>query len=259
MSGNKTSDMFPEISQRYKLLIEYDGTPFCGWQSQAEGCGVQDALSEAFEKFCGEQVTVFGAGRTDTGVHARGQVGHVDLVKPRDVETIKKAVNQHLKPLPIAILQVEAVDTEFDARFSAIRRHYLYRFIDRRAPLTLDQDRACWVPVSLDSEAMHEAAQVFLGQHDFTTFRSAHCQSQSPVKSIERISVQRRTDGIMLEVSARSFLHHQIRSFAGALKLVGEGKWQTSDVADALAACDRAACAPVATASGLYFMQVDYA
>ncbi|MGC6512663.1 MAG: tRNA pseudouridine(38-40) synthase TruA [Parvibaculales bacterium] len=247
------------MTQRYKLLIEYDGTPFCGWQSQSEGCGVQDALSGAFQKFCGEQVTVFGAGRTDTGVHARGQVGHVDLAKDTDAETVKKAVNQHLKPLPVAVLGVEAVTDDFDARFSAIRRHYLYRFLDRRAPLTLERDRACWVPVSLDVEAMHEAAQVFLGRHDFTTFRSVQCQSKSPVKSIEAIRVQRQGAHIDLTVSARSFLHHQIRSFAGALKLVGEGKWQASDVAEALAACERAACAPVAGPEGLYFMQVDYA
>ena len=247
------------MTQRFKLVIEYDGTPFCGWQSQLEGCGVQDSLADAFEKFCGEKVIVFGAGRTDTGVHARGQVAHVDLEKATDAATLKKAVNQHLKPRPIAILSAEAVTDEFDARFSAIRRHYLYRFIDRRAPLTLDKGKACWSKAPLDADAMHEAAQTFLGQHDFTTFRSVHCQSQSPVKSIEAISVERQADCVELKVSARSFLHHQIRSFAGVLKLVGEGKWQQSDVAAALAACDRAACAPVAVPYGLYFMQVDYA
>ena len=247
------------MTQRFKLVIEYDGAPFCGWQSQAEKCGVQDALSKAVKGFCGEEVTVYGAGRTDTGVHACGQVAHVDIAKETDAATLKKALNYHLKPMPVAILDAQLVAADFDARFSACKRHYLYRFIDRAAPLTLEKGRAWWVPVALNHTQMHAAAQVFLGQHDFTTFRSVQCQSASPVKTIDEISVARQGAVIDLKVSARSFLHHQIRSFAGTLKFVGEGRWDSDDVAHALAACDRHACAPVAPPEGLYFMQVDYA
>lgn len=254
------------MTQKFKLLIEYDGTSFCGWQSQKARCGVQDAFSGAFEKFCGEQVTVFGAGRTDAGVHARGQVGHVTLENPTDANMVRKAVNYHLRPLPAAILQAEEVDEDFDARFCALKRIYQYRFICRRAPLTLDVGQAWHVPYELDVEAMHEAAQAFVGQHDFSTFRSSHCESASPVKNIDDISVTSKTNSlgtelsneITINVSARSFLHNQVRSFAGALKLVGEGKWQRADIEVALAACDRRACGVVAPPEGLTFMQVDY-
>ncbi len=247
------------MTQRFKLLIEYDGTPFCGWQSQDEGCGVQDALIDAIEKFSAERVKVFGSGRTDTGVHACGQVAHIDLAKQTDAPTVQMALNFHLRPLPIAIIAVEAVGNDFDARFSAVRRHYLYRFIDRRSPLTLERERAWWVTTPLDIGAMHDGAQIFMGRHDFTTFRSVHCQSSSPLKSIDEISVTRQPDAVELKVSARSFLHHQIRSFAGVLKFAGEGKWTPQDIKNALEARNRRACAPVAPAQGLYFMQVDYA
>lgn len=254
------------MTQRYKLLIEYDGTPFCGWQSQKEGCGVQNALATAFENFCGTPTTVFGAGRTDTGVHARGQVGHVTLEKDTTADTLRRAVNQHLKPLPIAILSAEMVADDFDARFSAQCRIYRYRYICRRAPLTLDAGRAFHVAHQLDVAAMNDAAQVFIGKHDFSTFRSVNCQAASPIKNVDEISVTknplpRKTENeteIFLDVTARSFLHNQIRSFAGALKFVGEGKWNRADISAALAARDRAACAPVAPPAGLYFMQVNY-
>ena len=251
------------MTQKYKLLIEYDGAGFCGWQSQKQGCGVQDALAQAFEKFCGEQVVVYGAGRTDTGVHARGQVGHVVLATKTDAATLRKAVNQHLKPKAVAILAAEEVAEDFDARFSATQRRYCYRFIARAAPLGLDRGRAWHLPQKLNVTAMQEAASVLVGAHDFSTFRSVHCQAASPIKTIDAIEITER-DGasgqeVLLQVAARSFLHNQIRSFAGALKWVGEGKWSAQNVQTALAACDRASCPPVAPPEGLTFMQVRYA
>ena len=251
------------MTQKYKLLIEYDGAGFCGWQSQKQGCGVQDALAAAFEKFCGEQVVVYGAGRTDTGVHARGQVGHVVLAKETDAATLCKAVNQHLKPKAVAVLAAEKVGADFDARFSATQRRYCYRFIARPAPLGLDRGRVWHLPQKLNVTAMQEAAAVLVGSHDFSTFRSVHCQAASPIKTIDAIEIT-ECDGqngqeVLLHVAARSFLHNQIRSFAGALKWVGEGKWSAKDVQTALVACDRASCPPVAPPEGLTFMQVDYA
>jgi tRNA pseudouridine38-40 synthase len=245
--------------QRYKLTLEYDGAPFVGWQSQASGLAVQDRLATAIEKFCGETPTIFAAGRTDSGVHARGQVAHIDLASQPEAHKLRDGLNFHLKPDPIAILVAEPVDDEFHARFAAVKRHYLYRIIARRAPLALDRAYAWWVPQELNIAAMHDAAQALRGQHDFTTFRASQCQAASPVKTVDHISVRCDDDGIIrIEVSARSFLHHQVRSFAGALKYVGEGKWAAHDLADALKAADRAACAPVAPPHGLYFMRVDY-
>ncbi|MFY0614940.1 MAG: tRNA pseudouridine(38-40) synthase TruA [Hyphomicrobiaceae bacterium] len=243
---------------RYKLTIEYDGTTFVGWQIQAEGRSVQGELAAAIARFCGEQVVVRGAGRTDSGVHARGQVAHIDLAKDWPAEKVRDAINFHLKPQPIAVLECTPVDDDFDARFSAIARHYRYRILSRRAPVVLVAGRVWWVPVPLDVHAMQDAAQVLVGRHDFTTFRATGCQAKSPVKTLDRLDVSQNGDEIWIEASARSFLHHQVRSLAGALKVVGSGKWTRADLAEVLAACDRTRCAPVAPAAGLYFMQVDY-
>ena len=243
---------------RYKLTIEYDGTLFNGWQSQADRRAVQDALSAAIEGFCGEKVTVFGAGRTDSGVHALGQVAHIDLEKEAPTEKLRDAVNFHLKPHAVAVLAAEKVGEDFDARFSARRRHYSYRIINRRAPLTVDKDRAWLVHAPLDAGAMHEAGQVLIGKHDFTTFRSAHCQAKSPVKTMDEVSVSRYGEEIEIVCRARSFLHNQVRSIVGSLKQVGEGRWSAADMRRALEAADRAACGPVAPPQGLYLFQVDY-
>ncbi len=243
---------------RYKLTIEYDGTPFLGWQMQADGRTVQGVLAEAIAAFCGEDVMPSGAGRTDAGVHALGQVAHIDLTKDWPADTVRDALNAHLRPDPIAVIAAEPVDNNFDARFSATARHYRYLIVARRAPLALMRDRAWLVPVPLDAVAMAEAAQVLVGNHDFTTFRAAACQAKSPVKTLDQLTVADTGEAIIVEASARSFLHHQVRSMVGALKAVGEGKWTRADVADALAARDRARCAPMAPACGLYLVKVDY-
>ncbi|MBX9588973.1 MAG: tRNA pseudouridine(38-40) synthase TruA [Hyphomonadaceae bacterium] len=244
---------------RYRLILEYDGTPFVGWQVQALGASVQGRLTEAIRKFSGETVSLRGAGRTDAGVHALGQVAHFDLERAWPAETVRAAVNFHLKPDPIAILECTPASAEFDARFSAIARHYRYRILARPAPPVLDRDRVWWVPQSLSAAAMREAAAALVGRHDFTTFRAAGCQARSPVKTLDRLAVAATGDEIIIEASARSFLHNQVRSMVGSLKLVGEGKWRAGDLAAALAARDRAACGPVAPARGLYLVQVDYA
>ncbi|MGO9547505.1 MAG: tRNA pseudouridine(38-40) synthase TruA [Rhodomicrobium sp.] len=243
---------------RYKITIEYDGTPFVGWQIQANGRSIQGELARAIEALSGSRVVPRGAGRTDAGVHARGQVAHFDLEREYPPETVRDAVNFHLRPAPIAIIACEIVTEAFDARFSAKARHYLYRIVNRRARLALDCDRAWLVSVPLDAAAMHEAAQHLIGRHDFTTFRSAQCQGKSPLRTLDKLEVARDGEDIFIAASARSFLHHQVRSMAGSLKLVGESKWQPDDLRRALEACDRAACGPVAPACGLYFMQVDY-
>jgi len=243
---------------RYKLTIEYDGTPFVGWQIQDNGPSVAGAITDAFAKFAGETPKVSGAGRTDAGVHALGQVAHVDLAKDIDTDTIRDALNAHLRPNPIAILNVEAVAANFDARFSARARHYLYRIVNRRADLALDRDRAWRTVKPLDATAMHEAAQRLVGHHDFTTFRSTECQAKSPVKTLDRLDVSRDGDEIRIETSARSFLHNQVRSMVGSLVQVGEGKWSADDLGKALDAKSRAACGPVAPACGLYLVRVDY-
>jgi tRNA pseudouridine38-40 synthase len=243
---------------RYKLTIEYDGTPFVGWQMQDNGPSIQAALANAIAAFAGERTLVGGAGRTDAGVHALGQVAHVDLGKEWAVETVREAVNFHLRPQPIAVLRVERVDARFDARFSAIKRHYLYRIVNRRADLTLEHNRAWRVPHALDADAMHQAAQRLVGRHDFTTFRAAECQARSPVKTLDRLDVTRAGDELRIMASARSFLHHQVRSMAGSLVHVGAGKWSADDLAAALAARDRTACGQVAPPQGLYLLRVDY-
>ncbi|HZR59545.1 MAG TPA: tRNA pseudouridine(38-40) synthase TruA [Xanthobacteraceae bacterium] len=243
---------------RYKLIIEYDGTPFVGWQAQDNGASVQGVLAEAVAAFAGERVGVSGAGRTDAGVHALGQVAHVDLTKTWDNDTVRDACNFHLRPQPVAVLSAEQVAADFDARFSARRRHYLYRIANRRADLTLDQNRVWRVARPLDAGAMHEAAQCLIGRHDFTTFRAAECQAKSPVKTLDRLDVTRDGDEVRIAASARSFLHHQVRSMVGSLVHVGDGKWRAGDLADALAARDRAACGQVAPPHGLYLVRVEY-
>jgi tRNA pseudouridine38-40 synthase len=244
---------------RYRVILEYDGTPFVGWQVQALGRSVQGRLAEAVHKFSGETVVVRGAGRTDAGVHAQAQVAHFDLARAWPPDTVRAAVNFHLKPDPVAVLDCAIVADDFDARFSALARHYRYRILSRRAPPVLDRDRVWWVPHRLDAAAMDAVACVLVGRHDFTTFRSAGCQSRSPVKTLDRLAVSAAGDEIVIEASARSFLHSQVRSMVGSLKLVGEGKWSAGDLAAALAARDRAACGPVAPARGLYLVRVDYA
>ena len=243
---------------RYKLTIEYDGTSFVGWQVQENGVSVQGALTAAIAAFAGEKPAVQGAGRTDAGVHAFGQVAHVDLAKQWDTDTVRDALNFHLRPHPIAIVAAEQVTEDFDARFSAVKRHYLYRIANRRADLALDRHRAWRVPRPLDAEAMHAAAQRLTGKHDFTTFRAAECQAKSPVKTLDRLDVARYGDTIEVRASARSFLHHQVRSMVGSLVPVGDGKWSADDLAAALAARDRTACGQVAPPEGLYLVKVDY-
>jgi tRNA pseudouridine38-40 synthase len=243
---------------RYKLLIEYDGAPFVGWQVQHNGISVQGVLTAAVAAFCGESVHVQGAGRTDAGVHALGQVAHIDLAKPWDTDTIRDAINAHLRPHPVAVLTAEHVADDFDARFSARQRHYLYRIINRRPDLTLEAGRAWRAPRPLDVAVMHAAAQRLVGRHDFTTFRAAECQAKSPVKTLDRLDAERDRDVVRVHASARSFLHHQVRSMVGSLVQVGEGRWSADDLARALAACDRNACGPVAPPDGLYLVRVDY-
>ena len=243
---------------RYKLTLEYDGRGFVGWQRQDNGLSVQAALETAVQRFCAEAVCVEAAGRTDSGVHALGQVAHVDLDKATDAETLRDALNFHLKPAAVAVLSAEAVAPDFHARFSATERRYRYRIVNRRARLTLDQGRAWFVPVPLDAGAMGDAAQALVGQHDFTSFRATECQAKSPVKTLAALEVSREGEEIRIEARARSFLHHQVRNMVGTLKLVGEGKWSRDDVARALAARDRKAAGPTAPADGLYLVAVRY-
>jgi tRNA pseudouridine38-40 synthase len=243
---------------RYRLTLEYDGGPFRGWQRQSDGGSVQQALEDAVRGFCGEDVQVVAAGRTDAGVHARGQVAHLDLARSVTPETLRNALNHHLRPRPIAVLAAAVAPNDFHARFSAKARHYLYRIANRRAPLALDAGRAWQVPIPLDAEVMHEAAQHLIGRHDFTSFRSALCQAKSPVKTLDRLTIRRLGDRLEITALARSFLHHQVRNMVGTLKLVGEGRFPVSHVAAVLAARDRAAAGPTAPACGLYLMRVDY-
>ncbi|MDX2263996.1 MAG: tRNA pseudouridine(38-40) synthase TruA [Hyphomicrobiales bacterium] len=243
---------------RYKLTIEYDGAPFVGWQIQGAGQSVQGRLRDAVRAFSREDAIPRGAGRTDAGVHARGQVAHLDLARDWPPDTVLHALNFHLKPDPIAILACEPVAPAFDARFSATARHYLYRIVTRVGPLALDRNRAWLVRRPLDVAAMREGAAALIGRHDFTTFRAAQCQAKSPEKTLDLLDVERVGEEVHIRASARSFLHHQVRSMTGSLKLVGEGKWTPADVRRALEAKSRAACGSVAPASGLYLLRVDY-
>ena len=243
---------------RFKLTIEYDGGPFVGWQRQANGRSVQQAIEEALARLTSEAPILRGAGRTDAGVHALGQVAHFDLARNWEPDKVRDALNAQLRPDPVSVLACELVADGFDARFSATARHYLYRIITRRSPLALDRNRAWHVLHALDTAAMHDAAQALIGHHDFTTFHSSECQAASPVKTLDRLAVTRAGDTIGIEASARSFLHNQVRSMVGSVKLVGEGRWTAHDLEKALQARDRAACGPVAPACGLYLVKVDY-
>lgn len=243
---------------RYLLILEFDGGPFVGWQRQDNGVSVQGALEEAVFRFSGERVTAHSAGRTDAGVHAVAMPAHVDIEKETDAHTVREAINYYLKPAPIAVLTATRVGEDFHTRFSAIRRHYRYRIVNRRAPLALDVGRAWRLAPPLDAAAMHEAAQALIGKHDFTTFRASTCQADTPVKTLSSIVVRRQNEDIFIETSARSFLHHQVRSMVGSLVEVGFGRWSAADFADAFHACDRQRCGQVAPAEGLYFLKADY-
>ncbi|WP_237151962.1 tRNA pseudouridine(38-40) synthase TruA [Oryzibacter oryziterrae] len=243
---------------RYKLLVEYDGTNYSGWQSQATGDAIQDHLERAIFGFTGAHVRINGAGRTDAGVHAVGQVCHFDIDRPLKPGTIRDAGNVHIRPHPITIVEAEEVPESFDSRFSARKRHYRYRILARRAPATLERHLVWHAKVPLDVPAMHEAAKVLLGKHDFTTFRSTACQARSPEKTLDQLDVMQVGDEVHFIVSARSFLHNQVRSMVGGLRKVGDGSWTAADLKASLDACDRQACAPVAPAAGLCFMRVDY-
>lgn len=245
---------------RYRLDIEYDGTPYAGWQRQAGQHSVQAALEQAILAFCGETISLRGAGRTDSGVHATGQVAHLDLTRDWPDDTVRDAINAHLRLAEeaVAVTAAARVEDDFDARFSATKRHYLYRILNRRAQPALEKERGWWVPARLDADAMHEAAKHLLGRHDFTTFRSSQCQANSPLRTLDRLEVTRSGDLIEVRTSARSFLHNQVRSMVGTLKRVGEGGWTAADVKAALDARDRAACAGIAPPEGLYLTQVDY-
>jgi tRNA pseudouridine38-40 synthase len=244
--------------QRYRLAIEYDGAGFAGWQRQDTLPTVQGVLEAAIEKLHGQHCLVYGAGRTDAGVHAMAQVAHVDLPKEWDAFVLRNAINGNVRPHRVAVLEVEAAGEDFHARFSATERRYLYRILNRRAPAALDDGKVWHVPPELNAEKMHEAAQRLLGKHDFSTFRAASCQALSPVKTLDHFTVSRYGEEIEIEAVARSFLHNQVRSMVGTLKLVGEGKWTARDVEKALAAKDRAACGVVAPPQGLYLVRVGY-
>ncbi len=243
---------------RFKLTIEYDGAPFVGWQIQKNGVSVQGQLHKAVETLSGVDFVPMGAGRTDAGVHARGQVAHIDLPDQWRVDKVRDGLNYHLKPDPIAVVGCELVHDEFDARFSATMRSYHYMIINRRAKLTLERGMAWHVARPLDETAMTTSSQDFVGTHDLTTFRSTHCQAKSPVKTIDYVHVRRDGDHVYVDVSARSFMHNQVRSMVGSLVEVGLGKWPASGIRDALLARERTACGPVAPAHGLYFMGVMY-
>ncbi len=243
---------------RYRLTIEYDGRPFVGWQAQDNGPSVQAALERAAKALDPDASGVTGAGRTDSGVHALGQAAHLDLAKDLRADVVRDALNAHLRPDPVAVVDAAEAAPDFHARFSAIRREYRYRIVERRAPLTMDKGLAWQVPQALDADAMHAAAQVLVGSHDFTTFRAAECQAKSPVKTLDEISVRRSGSEIRIECAARSFLHRQVRSMTGSLVQVGLGRWGLTDLKSALERCDRSACGPVAPPDGLYLVAVTY-
>jgi tRNA pseudouridine38-40 synthase len=243
---------------RYRLTLEYDGTSFVGWQAQPGLETIQETIETAFKQFTGETVDVRGAGRTDAGVHALGQVAHVDLVQAREPRKIREALNFYVRPHPISVLDCAAAPAEFEARFSATSRHYLYRILNRRAPPALDVDRVWHVMGPLDADAMQAAALALLGRHDFTTFRATACQAASPIRTLDQLDVTRCGEEVRIQTSARAFLHSQVRSMAGSLKLVGEGKWSAQDLVRALAARDRSACGVVAPPTGLYLVRVGY-
>jgi tRNA pseudouridine38-40 synthase len=243
---------------RYKLIVEYDGTPFTGWQRQINGRSVQQAVEEAIERFAGHAVRVHCAGRTDAGVHATHQVIHADLEGEWRTDTVRDAANAHLRPEPVSVLSAAIVPEAFHARLSAVKRHYLYRILNRRSPPGLDLNRVWHVPWPLDATVMHRAAQMLVGRHDFTTFRAAECQANSPIRTLDRLDVERVGDEVRIHASARSFLHHQVRSMVGTLAKAGSGRWSVEDVRAALDARDRKRCGPMAPSAGLYLVGVDY-
>lgn len=244
--------------QRWKLTVEYDGRPFVGWQRQDNGMSVQQALEEAVQRLSGVEARLYASGRTDAGVHALGQVAHVDLEKPFAPDRVRDGLNFHLRPWPVAVLSAEPVGEEFHARFSCTGRSYVYRIVNRRAPLALEGGRAWHVRRPLDADAMHAAAQVLVGRHDFTSFRAALCQANSPVRTLDRLEVARHGDELRVFAAARSFLHHQVRNMVGTLELVGAGKWTVADVSRALEARDRARGGPTAPPDGLHFLEARY-
>jgi tRNA pseudouridine38-40 synthase len=243
---------------RFRLTVEYDGGPFMGWQRQAHGPSVQQAIDEAVEAITGEKVVLHAAGRTDAGVHALAMAAHCDIGKAITPFRLSEGLNARLRPLPVAILRAEIAPDDWHARFSCIGRRYVYRIVNRRAPLALEAGRAWQVTVPLDAVAMHEAAQLLVGRHDFTTFRSVQCQAESPVKTLDRLDVSRTGDVIEIHAAARSFLHHQVRSMVGCLQLVGRGKWSAGELKAALEARDRAALGLNAPPDGLYFAAALY-
>jgi tRNA pseudouridine38-40 synthase len=243
---------------RFRLLVEYDGTGYVGWQRQNNGPSIQQAIEEAIFAFSAERTNLAAAGRTDAGVHALGQVAHVDLARDTKADTLRDAINFYLKPRPISILAAEPVGADFHARFSAVGRRYLYRIVNRRAPLAIERNRAWWVQSELDASAMQAAGQRLIGHHDFTSFRSSICQAASPLKTLDRLDVERAGEEIRIHAAARSFLHHQVRNMVGTLKLVGEGRWTAEDVAAALAARARSGAGPTAPAEGLFLAEVRY-
>ena len=243
---------------RFALTLEFDGTPFMGLQRQPHGPSVQQAVEDAVHATTGERATLASAGRTDTGVHALAMRSHVDIAKNFESFRLMEALNAHLRPDPIAVLDCEVVPDDWHARFSCIGRSYVYRIANRRAPLTLEKNRAWQVPQALDADAMHRAAQALVGRHDFTTFRSAHCQAKDPVKTLDRLDVERDGEHVLIHAEARSFLHHQVRSMVGCLALVGMGRWSEEQVTAALAARDRQELGLNAPPHGLYFVCATY-
>jgi tRNA pseudouridine38-40 synthase len=244
---------------RYRLMVEYDGRPYHGFQAQADQPSVQSSIERAILGFCGENLRLHAAGRTDSGVHAIGQVIHVDLEKAWDAAVVRDALNAHLSPEPIAVLEASIAEPDFHARFSARERRYLYRILNRKSPPALERGRVWPVRNPVDADAMHHAAQALVGQHDFTTFRDVNCQAKSPIKTLDEARVWREGEEVRLAFTARSFLHRQVRSMTGSLAQVGLGRWSASDLAEALEARDRAACGPVAPSDGLYLVSVAYA
>lgn len=243
---------------RWKLILEYDGTGFCGWQRQSHDVSVQQVLEEAFQRFCGETVTLHVAGRTDAGVHAVGQVAHVDLERATDADEIQGAINFHVRPHRISVVAVDQAAPDFHARFSALARSYRYTLVNRRAPLALMADQAWHVPRLLDVALMQKAAHHLIGKHDFSTFRASNCQSNSPIKTLDKMAVAQEGETIMFTTKARSFLYHQVRNMVGTLVLVGAGQWSVDDFAKAFAAADRTRGGPTAPPQGLCFMEVEY-
>ena len=243
---------------RYKITLEYHGRAFVGWQRQVNGLSVQQVVEEAIEKFSGETVVTHVAGRTDAGVHATGQVCHFDLVKETDVDTVRDALNFHIKPHPVSVIVAESVGKDFHARLSATQKVYVYKITNRRAPLSVEQGLSWWVSQELDTDAMSVAAQILVGRHDFSTFRAAGCQANSPIRTLDHLTVERKENLVLICACARSFLYHQVRNLAGTLKLVGETKWNPNDVEKALIAKNRAEGGPTAPPEGLYLTKVVY-